>query len=413
MAVFLSATITACHKIQPADSFPANTMQPAPTETQDAEIVTEAQTKNTMTAYHADGSTVILEDCGDETWRDANGSIYYLGEDGILRARGSEDLYTDIPVSAKTDTSAPTAQNTSETETEIGRQDGERFEEKIMVEGMQETVRYEHIRNDMLGFEMDYDYESFVRHSESVCDRFVSIYDDPEDPLNYLEVQYSAEDADTVAASVSESLSDDYDIIQEPYKLDRAGSCIRIDASNAKGNGGTPDLLQMVYIIPASDGCRIATAHYSFESAEGFGRRFAYMMNTLEVIGRYVDYADSTDVGELPAEDSGEWTGADFGELPSESGITAEMAYEGVYNYCHSVYDWSIAEDNPSMMYLEMGEESETGYQVIFHSYTGALVYFYVDKSDGTTRMTEYVPTLNIENEAGSISLYDYLTKQD
>ena len=27
------------------------------------------------------------------------------------------------------------------------------------------------------------------------------------------------------------------------------------------------------------------------------------------------------------------------------STITAEMAYEGISNYCHSEYDWSIAED--------------------------------------------------------------------
>ena len=26
------------------------------------------------------------------------------------------------------------------------------------------------------------------------------------------------------------------------------------------------------------------------------------------------------------------------------------MAYEGVSNYCHSKYDWSIAEDNPDIM---------------------------------------------------------------
>ena len=46
------------------------------------------------------------------------------------------------------------------------------------------------------------------------------------------------------------------------------------------------------------------------------------------------------------------------------------MAYEGVYNYCHSTFDWSIAEDNPSIMYVEMGEEVESEYQVVFHSYT-------------------------------------------
>ena len=85
------------------------------------------------------------------------------------------------------------------------------------------------------------------------------------------------------------------------------------------------------------------------------------------------------------------------------------MAYEGVSNYCHSEYDWSIAEDNPDIMTLEMGEETDSAYQVVFRSYTGALVYFYVDKASGSTRMVEYVPTLDIQNAAGTINLFDYI----
>ena len=98
-------------------------------------------------------------------------------------------------------------------------------------------------------------------------------------------------------------------------------------------------------------------------------------------------------------------------ESPQSSAITAEMAYEGVNNYCHSEYDWSVAEDNPSMMSVEMGEETEAEYQVIFRSYTGSFVYFYVDKTSVATRMVEYVPTLDVESEAGNIDLHDYLNK--
>jgi hypothetical protein len=102
----------------------------------------------------------------------------------------------------------------------------------------------------------------------------------------------------------------------------------------------------------------------------------------------------------------------DEGEANStKSKITAEMAYEGVNNYCHSAYDWSVAKDNPSIMYVQMGEETDTAYQVVFRSYTGAFVNFYVDKASGTTRMEEYVPTLNVRNEAGTIELSDYLKK--
>jgi len=300
IAVLLMASITACHKTQLSDSSPAYTAQAD-------ESATVSPSANTMTAYRANGSIVILEDCGDGTWKDADGLLYYLGEDGVLRARGAEDLYTEVPADTETNTTAP-----------IGRQDGERFEAVIIIEGMEETVQYEHVRNEMLGFEMDYEYESFVRHTESVCDRFTSIYDDPDDPQNYFEVSYSADDADSIAASVRSSLSDDYEIIQESYTLERAGNCIRIDASAVKGGGWMPDQLQMVYIIPAADGCRIATIHYASEGAEGFGRRLSYMMNTFEIIGRNTDLAESADYGERPAADTSQWTGRDYGELPPE-----------------------------------------------------------------------------------------------
>ncbi len=89
-----------------------------------------------------------------------------------------------------------------------------------------------------------------------------------------------------------------------------------------------------------------------------------------------------------------------------KSMITAEEAYQAVSNYCHSEYDGSIAEDNPSIMGIEMGEETDSTYQVVFRSYTGALVYFYVDKSSGSTRMVESVPALGIESDAGTINLF-------
>lgn len=100
------------------------------------------------------------------------------------------------------------------------------------------------------------------------------------------------------------------------------------------------------------------------------------------------------------------------GSKSQDNTITAEKAYEGVSNYCHSTYDWSIAEENPSIMKIEMGEETDSVCQVVFRSYTGALVYFYVNKTSGTTRMVEYVPNLDIKNEAGTINLYDYLDKE-
>ena len=99
--------------------------------------------------------------------------------------------------------------------------------------------------------------------------------------------------------------------------------------------------------------------------------------------------------------------------------ITAEMAYEGVNNYCHEEYDWTIAKENPDIMYVTMGEETDSAYQVIFRSYTAAFIYFYVDKASGTTRMVECAPGLDMEDDdgerqssVGTINLFDYLEKK-
>lgn len=98
-------------------------------------------------------------------------------------------------------------------------------------------------------------------------------------------------------------------------------------------------------------------------------------------------------------------------EVSQSPAITAEMAYEGVNNYCHREYDWSAAEENSTMMYVTMGDETETEYKVVFRSYTGALVNFYVDKSSGTTRVVESVPTLGVDSLVATIDLSDYLEK--
>ena len=263
------------------------------------------------------------------------------------------------------------------------RKDGERFEEVIIVEGMEETVGYEHIRADTLGFEMDYDYARFQRISGSNTVRFVSVYDDPEDPENYLEVADNPRDAETVAAAVSSALSLDYEITTGAYPLDRAGSCIRIDASEGKGHTGTPDLLQMVYIIPAEDGCRVATAHYSFESAEGFGRRFSYMMKTFSVM-------------------------ADRGDRR----MTEEQALTAIRRYCcignpdlrsmESSGEYSIS------WTIDAGDEQET--VVLFRSYTGAQVRYHIDPVSGETYVTEYVPGVTAEEERTeeSLNAWDY-----
>ncbi len=163
------------------------------------------------------------------------------------------------------------------------RQDGERFEATIFLEGMEETVKYEHVVNETAGFEIDYDYERFVRQSAPDRERFVWSYDDAENPENYLEVVSSADDAEAVADTISEALSADYEVIRDSITLDGAGECIRLDASAVPGGANTADVLQAVYIIPSANGCIVATVRYLPEGSDGFGKMLSYMVNTILV----------------------------------------------------------------------------------------------------------------------------------
>lgn len=247
------------------------TEAPAPSETETA--------VNTMTAYRAGGEPVILKG-EDGVFTTEDGTVYYLGIDGMLRAEGFEDLYIN-DLAAK----AAAPEDAAGTAPVIARQDGERFEAVIVMEGMEETVNYEHIRNEALGFEMDYDYESFSRSGEADRERFVLVWDDPAKPEYYLELSYNPESAEYAADSISEALSAEYELYRDDsFMLERAGRCIYISTSSVKGGGYSPEHLQTVYVIPAGDGCIVATEHCSIESAEGVGRRFAYMMHTLSLI---------------------------------------------------------------------------------------------------------------------------------
>ena len=178
--------------------------------------------------------------------------------------------------------------NPTEVESVVGRQDGERFEKVIMLEGMEETVKYEHVRNETVGFELDYEYESLERRGEPDHEQFISRFDDPAKPDNYLEVTFRSEDVDAVAEDFKADLKKKYDsvITEEQYMLDRAGSCVQISAYQAKKDKAPKDSMQTVYIIPAANGCLIAAAHCTIESAEGFGARFTYIINTISSLGR-------------------------------------------------------------------------------------------------------------------------------
>jgi hypothetical protein len=182
------------------------------------------------------------------------------------------------------DGTAAAADPAAAAESDLALQPGEHFEGTVPLEGTEQTVHYEAIRNDALGFEMGYDYENFVRQSEADCERFISVWDNPDNPEIYLEITHSSDDAETTAASIAETLSAQYNVSRWEYTLDRAGDCIDLRGELDKEGQMSIWELQMVYIIPADDGCFVAWGHYTQESAEGCGARFRGMMHTFAVL---------------------------------------------------------------------------------------------------------------------------------
>ena len=292
---------------------------------------------------------------------------------------------TTAAVQAPTEVPVPTAPPATPTPTaEPVRQDGERFDSVIMLEGMEETVHYEHIRREDLGFEMDYDYEAFARQSAPDRERFISVWDDPTNPENFIELIHRPEDAATVAAFVSEAFSKEYDIITVPRELNYAGTCTRIEASVIKGTNNMADQIQAVYIIPASDGCIVATTHSFIVESEGFGHRFDYMLNDMRLIDR-----------------------SGGGTLSDEQALTA------IRNYCiagNPDLENIAAEDYPT--YWELASSDASQVVVLFRSYTGAQVRYYIDRATGDAYVTEFVPGITPEEmrTEESLNVRDYLS---
>lgn len=274
-------------------------------------------------------------------------------------------------------------EETPEIESLDERQDGERFEAVIMMEGMEETVHYEHIRREDLGFSMDYDYENFVRQSEGDRERFVSDWDDPADPQNYLEVSYDTGNANLVADVISAGLSDVYDLLRDERELDNGVSCVRIEASVIKGTNQMADMIQEIYLIPAGSGSIVARAYYAIEGAEGFGRRFAYMVRTLNALERNAEGAP----------------------------VDAELALSIIQNYCLTQNPdlQEIVDAGEYQTYWEIESSDEQQVVILFRSYTGALVRYYIDRATGDTYVTEFVPGITAEEQRTeeSFNLWD------
>ena len=332
-------------------------------------------------------TALLIGGCGGSS---TSGNIENNIEAGDSKIEENEEpRQDDIPEEKKEEEETKAepveeAGSEAEDETSTGRKDGERFEDVIMLEGMEETVRYEHVINKKIGFEMDYDYESFERYTEAGSERFISVYDDPKNPESFLEVKFSREDPDSVYESIK-SQSNGLEITEkESYDFDLAGSGIMFYINDDDGDFQASDPLQEVFIIPAGDGSLIATAHYTVEGQEGFGSRFAYIVNTIVVIDR-----------------------------EEEKPVSDEQALNAIKKYCYLNYPdlEDVINEDKATVYWDISSSDDKEIVVLFRSYTGALVRYYIDPVSGDTYVTEFVEGITPAEERTdeSFNVRDYL----
>lgn len=104
-------------------------------------------------------------------------------------------------------------------------------------------------------------------------------------------------------------------------------------------------------------------------------------------------------------------------ELPETEEVTVEpisdeQALEAVRNYCCTTNPdlESIASEGYSI-YWEIISSDDSEIVVMFRSYTGAQVRYYIDRATGITNATEFVPGITEEEEptGDSFNIRDYI----
>ena len=96
-------------------------------------------------------------------------------------------------------------------------------------------------------------------------------------------------------------------------------------------------------------------------------------------------------------------------------GISEEQAVTAVREYCYSVNTdlKSIEEAGEYPVYWEIESSDEKEIVVLFRSYTGALIRYYIDGATGDTSITEFMPGITDEEEptGESFNIWDYVTE--
>ena len=100
-----------------------------------------------------------------------------------------------------------------------------------------------------------------------------------------------------------------------------------------------------------------------------------------------------------------------------DTSITDKQALSAIRNYCHAnnpeLEDIEKAGDYP--VYWDVISDDENEIVVLYRSYTGAQIRYYIDPASGDTYVTEFVPGISSEEERTDegFNVKDYLSVED
>ena len=128
--------------------------------------------------------------------------------------------------------------------------------------------------------------------------------------------------------------------------------------------------------------------------------------NTAETVdpalnGETVSVGETVDPTEAEDEDEGE--------------LTDEQALSAVRNYCYTANPGleDIVNAGEYQVYWEIASSGDEEVVVLYRSYTGAEIRYYIDRTTGEASVTEYVPGITPEEEQTdeSLNIRDYLAE--
>ena len=144
---------------------------------------------------------------------------------------------------------------------------------------------------------------------------------------------------------------------------------------------------------------------------------FALVIMPMMLLGGCGKTTPAETAAPAAASDPAGTAGAETESDKKNETLTDEQAYTAVRNYCilanPDLEDIAASEEAP--VYWEITSSDEQQIVVLFRSYTGALIRYYIDRATGDATVTEFVPGITSEEQQTDehFNVKDYLKETE